>query len=319
MILTLTANPSIDHTIVLDTPLRPGEVQRAAKVRQDPGGKGINVARVLYSAGREVCAVLPADQGDPILAGLDAIGLPYRRVPLGAAVRTNMTLSDPDGRTTKINELGPALSPASIADLARVLADQARGAEWVVLSGSLPPGVDPAWYAELVVALRPLGVKVAVDTSDAPLRALAAAFPGAAPDVIKPNAEELAQLTGTRGDHLEAAAAAGDPSASVAAADSLVAAGVGAVLVTLGGAGAALVTARGAWWGTPPPISLRSTVGAGDSAIAGYLIAESQGFDEPERLRQAIAHGSAAAALAGTQLPRPDQLAAERVQLTRLR
>lgn len=316
MIVTLTANPSIDRTIVLDGPLRSGEVRRAVHVRQEPGGKGINVARVVHDAGRRVCAILPADEGDPILSGLTTMGLPFQRVALGGPVRTNLTLSDPDGTTTKVNEPGPSLGDVTRTELTQVLLDKARLADWVVLSGSLPPGVDPGWYAELVVSLRQFGCKVAVDTSDAPLRALARAFPAAAPDLIKPNAEELAQLTGSDADHLEAAAAAGDPSASVAAAGSLVTAGVGAVLVTLGGAGAALVTANGAWWGTPPPITLRSTVGAGDSAVAGYLIAESQGFDESERLRHAIAYGSAAASLAGTQLPRPDQLAADNVQLT---
>jgi 1-phosphofructokinase len=318
MIVTLTANPSLDRTVTLGAPLQRGEVQRAESVTVEPGGKGINVARVVHSAGHPVRAVLPADANDPILRGLDALDLPYRTVRLGAPVRTNLALTEPDGTTTKINESGPELAGETVEALARLLVLESERADWVVLSGSLPPGVPVDWYAQLVRALRPWGCRIAVDTSDAPLQALAASFDQAAPDLIKPNAFELAQLTGADPVALEAGAAAGDPSLSVAAARTLVEAGVAAVLVTLGAAGAVLVTGTGSWWGSPAPITVRSTVGAGDSSVAGYILAETRGLAEPERLRQAIAHGSAAAALAGTQLPRPDQLDAAAVQVTAL-
>lgn len=318
MIVTLTANPSLDRTVTLAAPLQRGEVQRAEKVTVEPGGKGINVARVLHSAGHPVRAVLPADANDPILRGLDLLDLPYRTVRLGAPVRTNIALTESDGTTTKVNESGPELATETVEALAQLLVLESERADWVVLSGSLPPGVPVDWYAQLVRALRPWGCRIAVDTSDAPLQALAAAFSTAAPDLIKPNASELAQLTGSDPEALEASAAAGDPSATVAAARAVVGAGVGAVLVTLGAAGAVLVTESGAWWGSPPPIHVRSTVGAGDSAVAGYILAQTRGLAEPDRLRQAIAHGSAAAALAGTQLPRPDQLNTQAVHITEL-
>lgn len=318
MIITLTANPSLDRTVTLGAPLQRGDVQRAQQATVEPGGKGINVARVLHNAGHPVRAVLPADAIDPILRGLDALDLPYRTVRLGAAVRTNIALTEPDGTTTKVNETGPELTAETVEALAQLLVLESERADWVVLSGSLPPGVPLDWYAQLVPALRPWGCRIAVDTSDAPLLALAAEFSTAAPDLIKPNAAELAQLTGADPDELEAGAAAGDPRRSVEAARAVVGAGVGAVLVTLGAAGAVLVTEAGAWWGSPPPITVRSTVGAGDSSLAGYILAQSRGLAEPDRLRQAIAHGSAAAALAGTQLPRPDQLNASAVHITEL-
>ena len=193
---------------------------------------------------------------------------------------------------------------------------ESERADWVVLSGSLPPGVQAGWYADLVRALRPWGCRIAVDTSDAPLLALAAQFPSAAPDLLKPNSEELAQLTGVDPEDLEAAAGAGDPSACVAAARTLVARGVGAVMATLGGAGAVLVTAEGAWYATPPPITVRSTVGAGDSSVAGYVLAHTRDLNPPDRLRLAVAYGSAAASLAGTALPRPEQLNTSAVTVT---
>lgn len=308
MIVTLTANPSLDRTVPLDGPLARGEVHRAGAVTVEPGGKGINVSRVVHYAGHPVRAVLPADPGDPILRGLDELRLPYRTVPLLGQVRTNLTLTEPDGTTTKINEPGPTPSAETIEALARLLVLESERADWVVLSGSLPPGVPARWYADLVSALRPWGCRIAVDTSDAPLLALAAAFGEAAPDLIKPNSEELAQLTGADPEALEAAAAAGDPSASVAAAQSLIDRGVGAVLVTLGAAGAVLVGPEGAWHATPPPIVVRSTVGAGDSSVAGYVLAETRDLPPADRLRLAVAYGSAAASLAGTQLPKPEQI-----------
>jgi len=299
MIVTLTANPSLDRTATLDRPLARGEVHRVSSVTVEPGGKGINVARVAHYAGHPVRAILPADPDDPILHGLDALRVPYRSVPLAGAVRTNLTLTEADGTTTKINEPGPSLDAETIERLAHLLVLESERADWVVLSGSLPPGVPEQWYADLVRALRPWGCRIAVDTSDAPLLALAARFPDAAPDLLKPNSEELAQLTGADPEALEASAAAGDPTGCVEAARTLVERGVGAVMATLGGAGAVLVT---------PPITVRSTVGAGDSSVAGYVLAHTRELSAPDRLRLAVAYGSAAASLAGTALPKPEQL-----------
>ena len=188
----------------------------------------------------------------------------------------------------------------------------------MALSGSLPPGAPDDWYAQLAAALRPLGAKVAIDTSDAPLQALAAALPDAAPDLIKPNSEELGQLVGVDGLALEAQAERGNWTPVVEAARTLTELGIGAVLVTLGGAGALLVTARGGWLATPPPTTVVSTVGAGDSALTGYLLAEREGLDAPERLRRAVAYGSAAAGLPGSQLPSPGEANLDAVSVTPL-
>lgn len=308
MIVTLTANPGLDRTASLGEPLARGGVNRILGTTVDPGGKGINVARVVLAAGHPVRAILPAGPRDPILAELERVNLPYRSVPLVERVRVNLTLTEPDGTTTKVNEPGPTLTSDVVEQLANLLVLESEHADWVVLSGSLPPGVPTDWYASLVRALRPWGVRIAVDTSDAPLLALAAQFPQAAPDLLKPNSEELAQLTGADAGRLEAEAKAGDPSGCVTAARALVGRGVRAVMATLGAAGAVLVTADGAWAATPPAITVRSTVGAGDSSVAGYVLAETRGATWPERLREAVAYGSAAASLAGTTLPQPDQL-----------
>lgn len=305
MIVTLTANPSLDRTVALTGPLERGTVQRASAALVDPGGKGINVARVLHGAGHTVLAVLPGNPGDPLLAALDDRGISYHPVPTGGPARTNITIAEPDGTTTKLNEPGAECTERTIAGLKAALVAHAAEATWTVLSGSLPPGIPDSWYADLVRALRATGCRIAVDTSEGPLLALAAQFPEAAPDLIKPNTDELAQLTGADAADLEASVDSGDLAPVVTTARSLVRRGVGAVLATLGGAGAVLVTGDGAWRAVPPPVVARSTVGAGDSSLAGFLLAEQAGLGPSERLAHAVAYGSAAVALPGTRLPGP--------------
>jgi len=316
VIVTVTPNPSIDRTVTLPGELVRGAVHRVGSVSSEPGGKGVNVARALTLAGLDVVAVLPAGEHDPILAELRAINVKFHAVPVAGAVRTNLAITENDGTTTKINEPGATIAAADIAGLARVVIDRASSARWVVLSGSIPPGMSDGWYADMVAALRPLGCKVAVDTSDGPLAALAADLERAAPDLIKPNSEELAGLAGVTAESLENAVARGDAEPVVTAARRLIDRGVGAVLATLGAAGAVLVDADGAWLATPPPISPRSTVGAGDSSLAGYVRADVEGAVAPQRLRMAVAYGSGAAALPGSALPSPAQLNLDGVTVT---
>jgi 1-phosphofructokinase len=315
VIVTVTPNPSIDRTVTLSTPLTRGAVHRVTSATTEPGGKGVNVARALTLAGLDAIAVLPAADTDPIVAALQTSGVTYRCVPVTGTVRTNLAITESDGTTTKLNEPGAALDDSARNALTRAVVEEATLASWVVLSGSLPPGVPDDWYAEIVATLAPLACRVAVDTSERPLDALAASFHRAAPDVIKPNAEELAGLVGASPTELERAAAAGDPEPVVLAAHQLIDRGARAVLVTLGAAGAVLVDASGSWMATPPPITPRSTVGAGDSSLAGYLRAEVGGAEPPQRLQMAVAYGSAAAALPGSALPSPIQIDLEAVRV----
>jgi 1-phosphofructokinase len=308
VIVTVTPNPSIDRTVTLGAPLTRGAVHRVTSATSEPGGKGVNVARALTLAGLHAVAVLPAADTDPIVAGLRAIGVAHECVPIAGAVRTNLTITEFDGTTTKLNEPGAALDAAALEALTRSVVAHAANASWVVLSGSLPPGVPDHWYADVVAELASAPCHVAVDTSERPLDALAAGFGVAAPDVIKPNAEELAGLVGTSAEVLEQAAAQGDPAPVVAAANQLVGRGANAVLVTLGASGAVLVNRTGSWLATPPPITPRSTVGAGDASLAGYVRAAVDGAEPARRLQMAVAYGSAAASLPGSALPSPTQI-----------
>ena len=303
-VVTLTANPSLDRTLVLPGVLERGTVARLGTSSTEPGGKGVNVARAVAAAGGEVVTVLPAGLDDPIVTALHRLGLPMATVGVPSAVRTNYSLTEPDGTTTKLNEPGTPLDEVTRAALTDALLRAATGAAWVVLAGSLPPGTPVDWYAELVRALRPTGARIAVDTSEAPLLALLAAGPSSAPDLLKPNAEELAQVTGCTEAELLA-----HPAALSAAVAGLHAGGVGEVLLTLGGDGAVLSTADGEVWSARAPrIAVRSTVGAGDSSLAGHLLADLAGAPAAERLRRAVATGSAAAALPGSAVPAPAQV-----------
>ena len=380
MITTLTPNPSLDRTVSLPGELIRGGVNRLTGVTIEPGGKGLNVARVLVGAGQTVTAVLPAASHDPLLRVLGAVaadGLRVRPVEIAGSARINTAVTEPDGTTTKLNEPGAGLGDDEIAAVERALieavsrrdgadgaedADAARAAgaigavatgsagagsvidaeedadaaeagawadsapaarDWAVLSGSLPPGAPVDWYARLVVRLRGAapGLRIAVDTSDAPLAALAAAMPAAAPDLIKPNGEELGQLAGLPAERamaLEDGAMRGEYGPVVEAARVLVERGVATVMATLGAAGAVLVTAEGAWHAAAPKIHVLSTVGAGDSSVAGYVLADVRGGDATERLRTAVAYGSAAAGLPGTALPTTSDLPAGSPVVTRL-
>lgn len=303
MIVTLTMNPSVDRTATLPAPLQIGGVNRIAEIDDSPGGKGVNVARVVAAGGTPARAVFPAETEDPFVAMCAATGVSTAVVAAVGAVRVNLTVVDSDGTTTKINAPGPELG-GTTRDRARdTVIELARESSWVVLCGSLPRGVPGDFYADLVTALRGAGARIAVDTSDAPLAALAARLPGAAPDLVKPNGEELGQLAGVDGVELERRAAEGDLAPVVETARALHDKGVGAALVTLGGAGAVLVDDDEAWFAKAPEVRVRSTVGAGDSSLAGYLLAEARGLPPSERLTWAVCHGSVAASLPGTGLP----------------
>lgn len=316
MIVTVTPNPSIDRTVTLPSPLTRGAVHRIGSVTSQAGGKGVNVARALTLAGVEALALLPAATNDPLLSALQSAGVAYRVVPTIEPARTNLTITEQDGTTTKLNEPGTELDATAVRALTDAVLEAATDAAWVVMSGSLPPGVPNGWYGDIVALLASQPCRIAVDTSDAPLAALVASLDHGAPDLIKPNAEELAGVLGYSPLALEAAVAQGDPEPVVAAARRLIDRGIGAVLATLGAAGAVLVDQNGAWLATPPPITPRSTVGAGDSSLAGYVRAEVGGAVPPQRLQMAVAYGSAAAALPGTTLPTPAEIDLNAVQVT---
>lgn len=313
MILTVTINPSVDRTIQLPSPLERDAVMRATAVTSQAAGKGVNVSRALLQASVPTRAIVRADYHDPYVRELVEHGLAVVAVDPSAPVRTNIALVEPDGTTTKVNEPGTPLTPLAVAALRDIVAAEAPRAAWLVLAGSLPPGSSPELLADLAWTARAASAdtRIAVDTSGEPLRALVGS--GVRIDLIKPNAQELAELTGHDEAELD-----GDPRAVVDACGPLHDQGIVTVLATLGSAGAVLASRGGAWLATHPPVVALSTVGAGDSSLAGYLIADAAGASPAARLRQAVAYGAAAVTLPGTTIPRPTDTHPDRVTVTEL-
>lgn len=291
MIVTLTLNPSVDRALAVPA-LHRGEVVRAASSRVDPGGKGINVSRALAAHGiaTRAVVVLGGPEGAHLAHLLDAAGLDVVPVPIAGSIRSNVTVAEPDGTTTKLNEPGPALTPGETERVVHATVRACRGARWLVVSGSLPPGVAPTVYARLAEAVAP--VRLAVDTSGTALPGALQARPG----LVKPNLEELSEHHGgplpTLGD-------------AVAACGVLRQRGAGVVLASLGPAGALLLDADGVTHAHAPAGVVRSSAGAGDALLAGFLSVPEGG---PPALAEAVAWGAAAVTLPGSRMPAPSDL-----------
>ena len=301
MIVTLTPNPSLDRTLHVSRLTR-GRLLRADAVAVVASGKGVNVSRNVAANGVPTIVVLPVGghDGHRLADELAAERLQVRAVAIGGAVRSNITLLEPDGTATKVNEPGPVLTPAEQEALRHSAIESAAGADWLVGSGSLPPGTPPDFYARLVQAARAAGdrTQVAVDCTGAAL--LAAVAAGA--DVVKPNAVELAEATGRRLHTRQDV---------VTAARMLLDRGTGAVLASLGTDGALLVTPAATWHASGPPIRLHSTIGAGDALLAGFLAGG--GTARPKAaLALGVAYATRRCALPASEQPRvqPSDMAA---------
>lgn len=306
MIVTITLNPSLDRTIEVAA-LERGRVLRARGTHLHPGGKGVNVTRALLANGVPSRAVVPVagPDGDQLVDLLAQEEVDTVVVPVSGRTRSNITVAEADGTVTKLNEPGGALTPEEMeAVLGKALAASVPGGI-VVMCGSLPPGAPADTYARMTRHLAAEGRRVVVDTSGA---ALAEAVT-AGPALVKPNAEELAEAVGRP---------LGSRSDVVAAAQELRAAGARAVLVSLGAAGAALVDDAGVLVGESAPARPRSSVGAGDAFLAGFLgaihLAEAAGAGRDaatraaasrDALARALAWGAAAVRLPGSQMPGP--------------
>ncbi|GAA0239253.1 1-phosphofructokinase [Actinomadura nitritigenes] len=300
MIVTLTLNPSLDRTIDVDRLVK-GTMTRARSVRIDPGGKGVNVSRALLANRVPTVAVVTSGgaDGEQLVRLLEGDGIAVHAVPVAGRTRSNVTIVEPDGVVTKLNEPGEPLSREELDAVADVVLDEAEGASWAVTCGSLPPGVPADIYARLCEFFTSAGVRVAVDASGPALLAAV----GAGPHLVKPNRDELAEAVG------RPVASVGD---AVEAARELRERGAGTVLASLGADGAVLVDEDGVTIGTAPVSEPRSTVGAGDALLAGFLAAGARGAPA---LAEGLAWGAAAVRLPASRMPRPDDIRRDIVRI----
>ncbi|MCP3097540.1 1-phosphofructokinase family hexose kinase [Myxococcus sp. K15C18031901] len=291
-IVTLTLNPAID--VATSVPVvTPEHKLRCGSVRRDPGGGGINVAHVVRELGGESIAVYTRGGATGLLLEelLEDKGLLRRSIPVEGSTRESFTVAEgTSAREYRFILPGPVLSEREWQRCLDAVAEVSVGAAFIVASGSLPQGVPEDFYARVVRLARRLDVRAVVDTSGPPL-ALALAE---GVYLAKPNRRELRELTGV---------AAEDVATQAEAARDLVARGRAQLLaVSMGAEGALLTTRDGQLRATTPPVEPRSSVGAGDSFVAGLTLALARGRPHDEALRWGIAAGTAALLSQGTDL-----------------
>lgn len=310
MIYTVTLNPALDKTVeipgmALDT------VNRITEMRTDPGGKGINVSKVIAKLGGESCAagILGGGSGKMLEKLLEGEPFATRFRFVEGQTRTNLKIIDREGHTnTDINEPGLTVTAAELDALLRELLAELRPGDIVVLAGSLPKGAPQDTYRTWTAACKKAGARVFLDADGA----LLAEGLKAAPYLIKPNDDELSRLAGKKLETLEELTAEGR---------RLLERGIERVVISLGGRGALYLRKGSTIYAEGLKVPVGSTVGAGDSVVAALAYAEAQGLSEEEAIRLSTAAGAANVMCSGTQAAEREAVEAllPKVRFSRLR
>ncbi len=290
MIYTVTLNPALDKTVQIPN-LTVDTVNRITGMRADPGGKGINVSKVIAKLGGEstVLALLGGSTGHKISESLEEMGLTCRMTFVPGETRTNLKIVDPVLHTnTDINEPGITVTGDILDGMLDALTAVIRPGDIAVISGSLPQGAPGNTYFRWVSRCKEAGAKVFLD-ADGPLLAEGVK---AAPYLVKPNNGELSQLAGKP---LET------PEELTAAARELLKLGVVKVVVSMGGKGALYITNDTVIQAEGLKVPVGSTVGAGDSVVAALAVAEERGLSMEETVRLSTATGAANVMCSGSQ------------------
>lgn len=295
-VITVCLNPSLDVTVWTGK-LDFEEPCVAEKEEIYPGGKGINVSRMLTMLGFPNTALCAGGEENLSMLrrllereGVRAEYLPVKQ----AAVRENLTLVLADGRILKVNRKGPALDAGLLQQFAGRLAEIASPDTGVVFAGSLPPGVTAGDYGNLIAEVRDRGIPVAVDTAAFSLED----YKKIRPFAVKPNRVELERIVRKK------LQSAGEIQESA----QLLAQWTEHVLVSLGGDGVLYITQDGCWKTTAPKVAVKSTVGAGDATLSGFLYGMGLGWTGPEALRFGTACGTASVCCDGTCFPHREQI-----------
>lgn len=306
-IVTVTLNPSIDVTLWLDG-LDPDRANRVEAETREAGGKGINVSRVVRSFGLDgLClSVTGADNSREFSRFLEDDGLRYEMLPVEGAVRENLTLRT-GSHTVKLNRRGPAMTTMMIGALMALIRRHIHPGDIVVFAGSLPEHVEIQDYAELILAVKNAGALVAVDSDELKLED----YRMIRPWLIKPNLHEARHILEVEDD---------SPQAAARAARKLRDNGVENAMISMGGGGLLCACEEGVIHAAAPQVEVKSTVGAGDSALAGFIVGFVKGRSLEECVKMAVACGTAAAAQDGTTVASKETAAAllDGVKVTRL-
>lgn len=290
MIYTVTLNPALDKTVTIPR-FALDSVNRISELREDPGGKGINVSKVIAKLGgsSRAIALLGGSVGEKIGRALEAMGIDVWAFEANGETRTNMKVVDPVLDThTDINEPGPEATLALLDGMLASLADAIQEGDIVVLSGSLPKGAPVATYETWCRTCSGAGAKVFLDADgDALSHGLKAL-----PYLAKPNDAELSRICGRE---------LKDVTAIASEARAIVERGVSRVVVSMGGAGALFAENGRTLLAHSPKVPVGSTVGAGDSVVAALAFAEERGISLEETARLSMATGAANVMQSGTQ------------------
>lgn len=297
VIYTVTLNPAVDKTVYVDN-FAIDTVNRATSVRQDAGGKGINVSKTIQQLGGSstAVAVLGGPAGSFISSALNEMGIAVRAFSVAGSTRTNTKVVDLASKTyTDINEPGAAVTEELLSDALAILALEVNPGDIVVLSGSLPAGAPAGTYATWARACRDAGARVFLDADGDALTCGIAAKPY----LIKPNEVELSRMLGRELREIDDI---------LGAARELVERGIEHVMISMGGEGAIFVSTRGAWRLRQPEVEVVSTVGAGDSVVAALAYATSEMKPLDEALRLSMAVGAATVMRPGTEPARREDV-----------
>ena len=305
MILTLTVNPAVDRNLAVDRLVFDDRAYIVSS-RESPGGRGINASCVVHSFGGTTAAIVPSGgaNGARFEQMLGGCGFPVDVVRIKNEIRTNFTISDQTGLTAKLNELGPSVSGPEQDELARTVEQKLASASWLLICGSLPPGVPPSFYSGLVALARARKVKTLLDTDGEPLRAGVEA----APTVVAPSQQEAERLLHraliTRTHFIEAA-------------DRIRHMGPESVILSLGSRGAIGAREGQMLEAIPPRVEAVCPIGAGDALVAAFAWALNQKDDFADALRWGVACGTASAMLPGVSFASLPQTKAiyERVEV----
>ena len=308
-VVTVTLNPAIDQTISIPS-FTAGQVNRVTESQSHAGGKGVNVTCVLADLGIEVAATgfLGTYNAEVFEKTFQSKGIIDRFVRIPGATRVGIKIIDSSSeRTTDINFPGLTPKRKEVAELFEHISELGAPDRWFVLSGSVPPGMPDDIYAPLIRSVQGKGGWALLDTSGRPLRQALESRP----EVVKPNVEELSELTGQELNH---------PGAVRAAAESLLEKGVRLVAVSMGGEGAVFVERGRALLAKPPRVTVRSTVGAGDAMVGGIVAARIEGLPLEGIARMATACGAHAVTRLGAGIDNQIKLRAlaEKVEIESL-
>lgn len=293
MIAAMCANPCVDRTITIDK-FTYGGMNRIQEIREDGSGKGVNVALACAQLGLEsVClGFMPEERNSLLLERLRAGRCGKELVPCDGAVRVNTKVLDKStGIVTELNESGPMVSPRQVEQLIESAVRWGSRCSYIVLTGSTPPGCPVDIYGRIITE-----VKRAAPTCRVVLDAEGGRFAEglkAMPFMVKPNRFELELLCGRKLANVE------DIHAE---AIKLIAGGVGLVAVSMGADGAYMTNGELAYTAPALDVPVRSTVGAGDSMVAGMLLALERGLSLADVFRYGMAAGTSSVTTVGTGL-----------------